>query len=477
VLGYGTILWIRQVILTATSNSKSARSLPPASIHPILGLFGLALFASFGLVDILVSLLVFGLFFASAVAYTEIAKRPLLRSFGVDGLKLLRSTLDHYTDPGEAGVRELESFFDSISVPARVRVAGLAFRSSKGIKAIFLAPTVHPGPMGYVGGSDLPTKVAQDLSDLTPNVIVAHGPTTHDENAATTAEVRKVAEAARSALASTDFRRSVGPPRRAMFGRASALAQAFGDVVMIVASFAPNPTDDIDSATGFAAVQEARLAGVADAVFVDAHNCMERGSGLTHFGSSASHDVLGAARKAALAALAAPKGPLRVGHASRRGICEPEDGIGSEGIQALVTEVAERKTAVVVFDGNNMIPGLRDQILERLRPLVDDAEVLTTDNHSVNMTMGGFNPVGLKFDQAQLVDLTEAVVKEAMAAMAPAVGGIATGFVDDLVIFGPESAARLTTSLNSTVAVLRPAFVATFLLALTASVLSLFLLD
>jgi hypothetical protein len=30
---------------------------------------------------------------------------------------------------------------------------------------------------------------------------------------------------------------------------------------------------------------------------------------------------------------------------------------------------------------------------------------------------------------------------------------------------------------NSTIAVLRPAFVATFLLALTASVLSLFLLD
>jgi predicted neutral ceramidase superfamily lipid hydrolase len=48
--------------------------------------------------------------------------------------------------------------------------------------------------------------------------------------------------------------------------------------------------------------------------------------------------------------------------------------------------------------------------------------------------------------------------------------------VDDLYIFGPESSARLTTSVNSTVAVLRPAFVATFLLALAASVLSLFLI-
>ena len=461
VLGYGTILWIRQVILTATSNSKSARSLPPASIHPILGLFGLALFASFGLVDILVSLLVFGLFFASAVAYTEIAKRPLLRSFGVDGLKLLRSTLDHYTDPGEAGVRELESFFDSISVPARVRVAGLAFRSSKGIKAIFLAPTVHPGPMGYVGGSDLPTKVAQDLSDLTPNVIVAHGPTTHDENAATTAEVRKVAEAARSALASTDFRRSVGPPRRAMFGRASALAQAFGDVVMIVASFAPNPTDDIDSATGHAAVQEARLAGAEDAIFVDAHNCLEPGVGLTLFGSERSHEIVQAARAATEAALAAPRQRARVGYATRRGFCTPDEGIGARGIETLVIETGGTRTAYVVFDGNNMVPGVRDEVRARLAGLVGESEALTTDNHSVNLTMDGFNPVGAVFDRKAVVGLAEAAVREATQDLEDVDAAAFSTEIPDFRIFGPQSASRLTTSINSTLAVLRPALYVT----------------
>ena len=43
--------------------------------------------------------------------------------------------------------------------------------------------------------------------------------------------------------------------------------------------------------------------------------------------------------------------------------------------------------------------------------------------------------------------------------------------------FEPGSAAHLTTSVNTTLAILRPAFVATFLLALTASGPSLFLLD
>src|SRR5256886_11759929 len=158
---------------------------PRSTLFPYTTLFrSLALFVPLPPYDIVLSLLVYVSFFASAVAYTEIAKRPLLRSFGVDGLKLLRSTLDHYTEPEASGIAELETFFDSMSVRARVRVGGLAFRIGAGLKALFVAPTVHPGPMGYVSGSDLPTKIARDLSDLTPNVLVAHGPTTHDDNPA-----------------------------------------------------------------------------------------------------------------------------------------------------------------------------------------------------------------------------------------------------------------------------------------------------
>src|SRR5207247_1439994 len=274
---------------------------------------------------------VFASFFASAVAYTEIAKRSLLRSFGVDGLKLLRSTLDHYTEPEASGIAELETFFDSMSVRARVRVGGLAFRVGTRLKALFIAPTVHPGPMGYVSGSDLPTKIARDLSDLTSNVMVAHGPTTHDENPATTAEVRKVAEAVRTSTGSATFGAQVGQARRTTYGRAAALAQAFGDVVLIVASFAPQPTDDIDSATGYAAVQEARLQGARDAVFVDAHNCLEPGVGLTLFGSHRSHEIIEAAKSATQAALAAPKAPFRVGYANRKGFSTPDQGIGARG--------------------------------------------------------------------------------------------------------------------------------------------------
>ena len=457
VLGYGAVFWIRFVILAGTSNSDYVRSLPAAALHPAFGLVALLPVAGLGAWDVVLALLVFAVFGLTAVAYAEIAKRPLLRSFGVDGLKLLRHTLDHYTELEDVGVKELEGFFDSISVAARVRVPGIAFRKDGGLRALLLAPSVHPGPMGYVSGSDLPTKVASGLADITPNVLVAHGPTTHDDNPATSAEVRRIADAVRAVLGAASYGTRIGRAVRASAGKASVLAQAFGDAVLLVASFAPNPTDDIDSPTGHAAVQEAKLAGADDAILVDAHNCLQPGAGLTHFGSPESHEILQAVTQATKAALVSSRASLRIGYGRRSGFATPDQGIGARGIEALVIEAQDQRTAYVLFDGNNMVPGLRDAIRARISTLVQESEILTTDNHSVNLTMEGFNAVGAVLDHRVVLDESEAAVRDAAADLGPAQGAFVSADVPDLRIFGPHTASRLTTSINATIAVLRPA--------------------
>ncbi len=420
--------------------------------------------------------MVLAIFALSAIAYTEIAKRPLLRSFGADGFKLLRSTLDVYGEMEAEGVAELEEFFGSISVAARVRVAGLALRAANGMKALFLAPTVHPGPMGVVSGSDLPSKVAAGLADITPNVLVAHGPTTHDENPATTTEVRKVPAAVRALLATARFGAHASVSCRGTYGRATALAQRFGDTVLLLASFAPNPTDDIDSATGHAAVQEAKLAGALDAIFVDAHNCLEPGVGLTLFGSEASHEIVQAARTATEAALRAPQGTVRIGYARRCEICTPDQGIGARGIEALVVEVGAQRTAYVLFDGNNMVPGLRDAVRARIADVVQESEALTTDNHSVNLTMDGFNAVGAVLDRETILSHAEAAVRDAVAHLEPVEVAAFSGEVSDFRVFGPQTASRLTTSISATMAVLRPALYVTLSGAVAIAALALVLL-
>jgi len=261
-----------------------------------------------------------------------------------------------------------------------------------------------------------------------------------------------------------------------MFKRATALAQAFGDVVLIVASFAPQPTDDIDSATGHAAVQEARLLGAREAIFVDAHNCLEPGVGLTLFGTQRSHEIIEASKAATKEALQAPKDPIRVGYGTRRGFCNPDQGIGARGIEALVVEAGGQRTAYVLFDGNNMVPGVRDAVRARIASLVQESEAMTTDNHSVNLTMDGFNAVGAVLDTGTILAQAEAAVREAIESLEPAEAGAFAADIPDFRIFGPQSASRLTTTINSTLAVLRPALYITLsgAVALGALVMVLF---
>jgi putative membrane protein len=154
----------------------------------------------------------------------------------------------------------------------------------------------------------------------------------------------------------------------------------------------------------------------------------------------------------------------------------PDDGLGPLGIQVLVVEAGGQKTAYILFDSNNMVCGLREEIIGAVKGMVDVAEVLTSDDHSVNMTMGGFNPAGMKMERARLVgnakELTELAVRDLSFSQSAA----ATGHIDDLRIFGPESSARLTTGINLTVAILKPALALSVSLAVALSLLALFLI-
>jgi len=179
------------------------------------------------------------------------------------------------------------------------------------------------------------------------------------------------------------------------------------------------------------------------------------------FGSHRSHEIIEAAKSATQAALAAPKAPFRVGYANRKGFSTPDQGIGARGIEAIVVETGGQRTAYVLFDGNNMVPGVRDEIRAKLASLVQESEAMTTDNHSVNLTMDGFNAVGAVLGRDVILVQAEGAVREAIDGLEEAEAAAFVADIPDFRIFGPQSAARLTTTINSTLAVLRPALYVT----------------
>jgi putative membrane protein len=470
LFSYATALWFRHITLVTTSNSSHVGSMPSSLTQPVMGGLVAAAYLGFEQTDIYVGILLFLIFGAAAILLVHIVNTPLRKAFGVDGVAMAGYFLDHITKKG-SGVDEIDGFFESISSPIDAHVGVVSFKRGDDIKALVVVPSVHPGPFGYIGGSDLPAKVAEDLRSMTANVLVPHGPSNHDYNPSSQNECRKISLMVGNLLHDIEYgNESSGLVRRTM-GEATACSQLFGDSSLVVATMAPRPSDDLDYSTGHTAMMEGKKQGVDDCLVVDAHNSLERGSGHVHFGSRTARYIVEASGKAVGQALKERSKGVRMGVASESGFSVDEDGLGRMGIQVLVVETAGKKNGYLLFDGNNMVSGLREKILARTGGILDDAEVMTTDNHSVNNTMGGFNPVGEKMNHDRIVEITENLMRKAVGDLEDVDVGMKTGLIHDFRVFGPQSTARLASVVNSTMHTLRWNALTNLLVAISLSAL------
>ena len=138
-------------------------------------------------------------------------------------------------------------------------------------------------------------------------------------------------------------------------------------------------------------------------------------------------------------------------------------------------QIANKINAYILLDGNNIIPKLREEILERIYDLVDEAEVFTTDNHIVNATMGGYNPVGLKIEPRIIANRVRKLVKDSKKKLVPTEVGMNSTIIKNIRILGQNTPLRLSATINATMAIMRTSFIACESLAITLCGLIAFL--
>lgn len=455
LLSFATIFWLRHVILVGTSEPSHARSLPSSLTQSAFGMIIVTFYMTLGTTEAYLSILFLIIFGLAAFLFLRTVNTPLRKAFGINGMAMLRHLLDHITEREKNKVEQIEEFFENISSPIDAHVGIVSFKKGDEIKALIVVPSIHPGPFGYIGGSNLPAKLESDLDKVIPNLLVPHGPSTHDYNPSSQSECKKISLMAQNLLHDVEYSSETSAMVRRTMGDANACAQLFGDSAIVLTSLAPKPTDDIDFSTGYAAMVEGKKQGLDECLIVDAHNSLEKGSGYIHFGTRTSRYVIDASSKAVDQALKSRTKGLSIGVASVRGFSLDNDGLGEVGIQALVVETEGRRYGYLLYDGNNMVSGLREEILAGAGGLLDEMEVLTTDNHSVNATMGGFNPVGGKMSHERIVEISEDLVRKAIDDLEDVEVGMKTGLIHDFKIFGHQSAARLTSVINSSLHTLR----------------------
>ena len=339
----------------------------------------------------------------------------------------------------------LEACLTRVGRKSRVGLDILALSSGEGFKVVFVVPNIHPGPFKQVGSSTLPYQLSTSLSrKLGCDVLVFHGVSTHELDLTSQAEnlkvVRKVLE--------TPVPRGNGRASRffrAERGEAKASCQLFGEAALITLTFSPKPFEDIPLSFLERASRVCSELGV-EPMFVDSHNSFGAQPSIT---DDDLEDLLEAVREAVGMCKSSLRYVPRVGlgRVCPRGVTARE-GIGPDGVVVAAVEAGGQRVAYVLIDGNNLLSGLREKIIEALKGRLgfDDAEVMTTDNHVISgipTTDKGYSVVGEAVDPDEVVSWVLEAAEKALSSMDECLSSHVRVEVDDVVTLGGGAMEKL----------------------------------
>lgn len=468
ILSYCSILWFRHIVAISVSNYSHLRSLPISIIQTLIGLAACYVVVPFTTHELILSSVLIVIFLSSVILLAELAKIPIRKNYNYNAFKLLNDGIAHFSEHS----LELERFFEinSEEIDADIGILCFRARATKDIKALVIIPShVHPGPFGTLCGSDLPAKL---YSKLNYPALVMHSFSTHDYNPATTEECMKLGNRIKQVIAEYSNDCSAHGSKfcvkHSSSDRADISTQWFGNAALVVVDF-KIPIDDIDLDIEYEARN--KLKHIHDNLkifFVDAHSRTERYAHSLYLNSEDAQIVLKDLIDLFSDAYSRNRGYLKVGYARRKLV---SSDIGALGVQALVLEVNSQKVGYVLFDGNGMVPNIHDTIKNSLESsnILEHVQILTTDNHSVNISMHGFNPVGSSYSNADYyISAAKEVVEEALKNLEDAeVSTTIERF--KLKIAGRGSTLKFTSAISKTLSRLKILFPATLLITILVS--------
>jgi len=493
IYGYSLVLSMRYLVLRSTCLNyhrysfiiSSAQTFFAFLIHILLSLHDLGFLQENNFLSIQESsfgiLSSFFIFLASLL-FIEIVNAPLETDVGISGTDLLGYFLSYMIE----GTKETETLFLPLQEEFNIPFSIMAVRKRKKAEdtesadhtigeqkpfhALIICPSIHPGPVGTIGGGNLPSKLAEPLKDLADHILVPHGPATNDNNPATSDECDKVVESVRRlamSLKDGDFA-NTSTPLSSKQGETTIHLQRFGRRCLIISEPIPYSSDDITPVMFEHLLWAARYQGFQDIMLIDAHNNSRRGSSAIHMGDQRSMEIETHVEE--LIGQEIPLEEFSIGFGSARPRI-PINGIGPKGAETMVHRSDGKTTAFILFDGNNMLSETREALRQEAETMVDRALVLTADNHMVNATMGGYNPVGLRCTLQELIPLLRESLEIALNDAEASSVAIKSGFIEGINILGIGNTNRLVATINSTIAILKRAAISCILLAVVSSAL------
>ncbi len=395
-LGFSTMIDIRYVVYRAFFGEKKRYSILTSTYYNVAVFAVSLLYPGFPPIPYILASIAF---LIAGYAYISTTTAPFVEQYNTDPLMFISSFVNYLGEFKKEDEHRINNFFFEMYEYREVPVTTLVFRNEKGVKAAFVAPYMHPGPFGTIGGSDIPNKLEKMTGE--GSLMVFHTTTTHDNNIANDEDVKRIAEVVKKALNEKCKYDTMSDLHRFKIGEVSAAMQVFGNYAFVALIPEKADFDDVELETGLAIIE--KLNNVYEEVMpIDAHNCFDEGA--TPLQIPKENIYFEKVLKEMQANKKIRMGFYRVDFSGK--------SIGPGGIRAAVFEYGSKKIAYILIDGNNIKKGLRDRIRSEVE--ADEVEIFSTDNHVVNISMVDLNPVGQRDSWDDIVNACKEAVKNAV---------------------------------------------------------------
>jgi putative membrane protein len=455
LFGCVIIYGFNTLVFWATSKVRFSKAATTGLIQPVLILVMYVIitflvtdtsFMGPVILQITLKAIIAGIIFVLAIyAFITVIASPFKKNLGIGVLDLLSLFIAHMNE----GSNSLEGLFENMSEAIDTVVTFVSFKTEQGIKALFISPSVHPGPLGDLGGSNMPTILANKFDFFT---MVAHGPSTHDFNPIAVSEIDKIENSVKNGLAKVEYSPKASRFIRYNEEKANIGVQFFNEGMVILSTFAPEAVDDIEFGVGLTMMAQSRSkCSVEDSIIVDCHNSFTPESGEVLPGNAEVFQLIDVIDKIDPSQ---EKYEIKIGcYENNMDDLDKQEGIGESGIKTMIIEVDNQRTAYVLFDSNNMEIGFRQEIIDAVSDLdIDEIEVMTTDTHTVNTISRGYNPIGIA-KRPEIIEYVRKSIVESIKDLEKVEVGTGTEKIINLNTFGPKNSTELISTISSVVAV------------------------
>ena len=457
LLSGAVIMTIWFVSLRVPLNFPWYKSLAISLLHPIFQISFLVLWKAYALIEVRSPVLLALQFVVASVilllsmwSLLVLVNAPAKRNFGISAVQACALFFAQWVKGGKG----LEEILAEVGTLVESEAGAVMFRAKNRLKAAFVVPLVHFGPVGNLGGSEYPSLISEELKRRTGGeIFVFHGTVGHDFNPVFSSSHLHVSEMVGRLLESAGGYERIASYWSSTNGKTRVHMLGFGKNAgaFLSVTRAPSNTDDIELSLGLSLKNKAMALGFKEAIVVDMHN--SKADGLEMTAGSRSYyelsDAIGDLRKSSFGRISLGLGVDPLNDFSAR------QGIGKAGLKVAVFQAGKKRVGIILFDANNALPIFRAHILDSLKGFhFDFVDIYTTDSHSVNTISGVHNPLGLNVQSAELVSRVKAAVQAALNDLEPVSVKVSSTRIK-LHVLGQNRTSELVSTVNAIVAVLR----------------------